>query len=54
MTLQDILKHVFTEEDLNKEVVNYSVEHELSCSEYAVLLEDSSLLKVNKIGENKC
>jgi len=54
MTLQDILKHVFTDEDLNKEVVNYSVEHELSCSEYSVLLEDSSLLNVNKIGEYKC
>jgi hypothetical protein len=51
MTLAEVLKHIFSDEDLNKEVVNYTVTHDLSCSEFTVLLEDSTILKVHKIGD---
>lgn len=51
MTLQEVLKHIFSDEDLNKEVVNYKVTHDLSCNEFTVLLEDGIMLKVHKIGD---
>lgn len=51
MTLKEVLNHVFTDDDLNKEVVNYTVTHDFSCNEFTVLLEDGTMLKVHKIGD---
>ena len=51
MTLTEVLRHIFSDEDLNKEVVNYTVTHDLSCNEFTVLLEDSTILEVHKIGD---
>ena len=42
MTLQDILKHVFTDKDLTKEVEGYSVTH-TNTDNYTIEVDNSSL-----------
>lgn len=43
MTLAEVLKHVFTDKDLTKEVNNYSVTHTNS-DNYTVELEGGSII----------
>ena len=42
MTLQDILKHVFTDKDLTKEVDTYTVTH-TSTDNYAIDIDNGSI-----------
>jgi hypothetical protein len=43
MTLAEVLKHVFTDKDLTKEVNNYSVTH-TNTDNYIVELEGGSII----------
>lgn len=59
MTLEEVLQHVFTNEDLDGEVTNYSVLHTLNSNSYDILSENGriciSVVKTNPIsGGNVC
>ena len=43
MTLQDILKHVFSDKDMTKEVNSYTVSH-TNTNNYTVELEGGSII----------
>ena len=48
MTLKEVLNHVFSEEDLNREVTAYSVYHSETQANYEIDVEEDFNLKIGK------
>lgn len=48
MTLKEVLNHVFSKEDLNREVTAYSVYHSETQANYEIDVEEDFNLKIGK------
>lgn len=54
MTLGEVLRHVFSDEDLDKELEQYTVRNTLNLQEYEIILENKEIIaKIVKNKENK-